>query len=1127
MNIKHIKTLALGLALFLAVPAMAQNKTVTGTIVDETGEPVIGATVRVPGTNIATITDLDGNYKIDAPAGSNISVSYIGYKDVVTKGGRVQLKQADTDLEEVVVVGYGVQKKAHLTGSVGTVPMDDLQDLSASSLGSTLSGLVNGLSVSGGDGRPGEAADLYIRDAKSISSLAGTNTTTTINPTPLYVIDGYIYPNDVRTGTGNTPVNLGAEAFNNLDPSEVESISVLKDAAAAVYGSRGANGVILVTTKKGKMGTPRISYSGSFGITNAVNIPTMLDSYNFGRLYNIVQARDPKNNTLDTKYNLFQFDELESMKKTNYDLIDKYWETGFTQKHSVNISGATETVNYFAGVSYFDQDGNLGNLDYNRWNYRAGVDVKISKWLSANLNVSGDYGKKNSPYISIGGSGTEDFYRLLSRPRYMPEYLGGVALYPYGISGSDVPYHYDVLQNHGDFTKNMTSNTAINAGLSYDFGWNKYLKGLKLSFSYSKSINTSKTNQYGSLYDIYQMDYRYGSAQHVYAPTGEETEGFDYLKVGDNLIVRPQTNGNFLSRQMIRTDNYQMNFTVNYARKFGKHDVSALFSIEKSEAESEFNFSNATEPYEFTNYQYTGVNKDKTKPTVNFNRSESGMMSYIGRINYAYADRYLVEFLIRSDASTKFAPKNYWGTFPTFSLGWVASEESWFRDAKWLKWIDFLKLRASYGVTGRDNIAAWQWLAQYSLDANRGSVFGEGTDNPTGGRITMNKENAAYNPDVHWSKSYKLNFGLDMRFLKQRLGVTFEAYKERNRDILLDVASVPAVVGNKSAPFNYGSMNNWGYELSLTWRDKIGKDFKYHVGLNTGYSDNKVINQKWATSDFYKSVSSGERSDVGVWGMQCMGMFRTFHDIDEYFDKYMHKMDADGNKLYNPDGTPMYGQYMGMTKDQVRPGMLIYKDVRGAYNAETGTYAGPDQEVSDDDQVQISHRSNNIYGFTINAGAEWKGLSLTLQFAANWGAYDIIPSKALSMSSDIVNMPSFWNPDDVFVYEDIYDGQGRLIQKANLNGGLPNPGFAINSRASDFWRVSAARVSLNRLTIGYTIPKNWIKPIGLQSARINITGQNLLNFYNPYPDKFLSPMSASYDRYPNLRKWTIGVNLTF
>jgi hypothetical protein len=223
----------------------------------------------------------------------------------------------------------------------------------------------------------------------------------------------------------------------------------------------------------------------------------------------------------------------------------------------------------------------------------------------------------------------------------------------------------------------------------------------------------------------------------------------------------------------------------------------------------------------------------------------------------------------------------------------------------------------------------------------------------------------------------------------------------------------------------------------------------------------------------------------------------------------------------------MYGQYMGMTKDQVRPGMLIYKDVRGAYNAETGTYAGPDQEVSDDDQVQISHRSNNIYGFTINAGAEWKGLSLTLQFAANWGAYDIIPSKALSMSSDIVNMPSFWNPDDVFVYEDIYDGQGRLIQKANLNGGLPNPGFAINSRASDFWRVSAARVSLNRLTIGYTIPKNWIKPIGLQSARINITGQNLLNFYNPYPDKFLSPMSASYDRYPNLRKWTIGVNLTF
>ena len=1110
------KTLFLALAMMCSLPALAQNKTVTGTVIDETGEPVIGATVRVEGTQTAVVTDLDGNYSIEVPKDGKIVVSYIGYKDMPTTGGRIQLQTDSNDLEEVVVVGYGVQKKAHLTGSVGTVPMDDIQDLSAGSLGSTLNGLVNGLSVSGGDSRPGERAELYIRDSRALSSLGGSLNTNT-NPEPLYVIDGYIYPNDVKTGTSGSRVNLGAEAFSNLDPSEVESISVLKDASAAVYGSRAANGVILVTTKKGKMGTPRISYSGQFGFTDEISRPKMLSAYDFGRVYNIITARDPKSASLDPKFDLFQYDELEAMKSLNYDLLDKYWETGFTMKHSVNVSGANDNVNYFAGISYFDQDGNLGKSDYNRWNYRAGVDVKISKWLGASLNVSGDYGKKNQPYVSIGGSGTEDYTRLLYRPRYMPEYINGLPLLPYGPSGASTnmnTYHYDLLQNNGDFTNSMTNNMTINAGVTYDFGWNEVLKGLKLSFSYSKSINNSKTNQYGSTYDVYEMTYRYGSAQHIYTPTGEEDPMFDYL-ADTNFNRRTQNNGDFLSRQMIRTDNYQINFTAQYARKFGKHDISALFSIEKSEAESEFNFSKATEPYPFTNYQYKGVDQDNTTVNVDFGRTESGMLSYIGRVNYVYADRYLVEFLVRSDASTKFSPKNYWGTFPTMSLGWVMSEESWFRDK--VHWIDFLKLRTSYGVTGRDNIAAWQWLAQYNLDPNKGSVFGEGSANEAGGRITMNSRTAAYNPDVHWSKSYKFNFGIDARFLKQRLSVTFDAYREWNRDILLSYSeSIPSVAGTQSAPFNYGKMDNWGYEIGLTWRDRIGKDFKYNVGINTGYSDNKVLAQEWATTDLYKAVTPGHRTDMGIWGFQCLGMFRTFHDIDQYFEEY----------LKNP-ATGEYGKYMGMTKDQVRPGMLIYKDIRGTYDQATGKYADKDYNITDDDQVQLSHRSTNIYGFTLNAGAEWKGLSMQLQFSAHWGAYDTVDGAALKYTNDFTNMPSFWNPDNIFVYDDIYDGQGRLLQKANRDGYLPNPGFSVNNSASSFWRVSAARVSLNRLTLAYSIPKDWVKVIGIQGARINITGQNLINFYNPNPDDFFNPLSGTYGKYPNLRKWTIGVNLTF
>ena len=235
---------------------------------------------------------------------------------------------------------------------------------------------------------------------------------------------------------------------------------------------------------------------------------------------------------------------------------------------------------------------------------------------------------------------------------------------------------------------------------------------------------------------------------------------------------------------------------------------------------------------------------------------------------------------------------------------------------------------------------------------------------------------------------------------------------------------------------------------------------------------------------------------------------------------------------FNDDGTPKYGTYMGLAKDKVRPGMLIYKDVRGTYDSETGTYAGPDGIVDqENDQVQLSNRGN-IYGFTINAGGEWKGLSLSLQFNANWGGYTTIPSQALGVASgsniEFYNMPSFWNPDDMYVYQDIYDGNGNLLQKMNHEAYYPNLAYqSVNSVTSSFWRVSAAQVKLSRLTIAYTIPSKWIKSIGINSARVNITGQNLLNFYNPYPDKFTSPLAGTYGSYPNLRKWTIGVNLSF
>ena len=640
--------LSMLLALFMAVPALAQT-TFSGVVVDENEEPVIGASVKVAGTTTGTITDLDGKFSVKVPADGVVEISFIGYiTQKITKftpNMKIVLKEDTQNMEEVVVVGYATQKKAHLTGSVATIPVEDIQDLSAGGLASMLRGLVPGLSVSGGQTRPGENAKIYIRDTNSLDEVGSTA------QEPLFVIDGFIYPNDVKVG--NIRQNLGAEAFNNLDPSTVESISVLKDGSAAVYGARAANGVILVTTKKGKLGKPMISYSGNFGFTDEVARPDMLSTYDYGRIYNAVVAADPyKISNMNLRTELFQADELEAMKKLNYDMLDKYWETGITMKHSVNVSGATERANYFASIGYFEQEGNLGRLDYDRWNYRAGVDLKISDWVKVNLAISGDYGEKNKPLIKIGGSNIEKDYNLmLTRPGYIPEYVNGLPVIAMGPANgnpsNDQLYHFATLQENGDYSETKNQNTTINGSLSYDFGWSKILKGLNLRFSYSKTINTDKGNEYATDFTVYQMLERSGSGNHLYTPV--DGQDYESLMVESNFNPKKIANGDrsYLSRNTVRTDSYQMNFTASYNREFKQHAVSALFSIEKSETESEYLYAKRYDPYPFTTGQYNSATGEND---ANFTRSESGTLSYIGRINYAYANKYLLEVLLRSDA---------------------------------------------------------------------------------------------------------------------------------------------------------------------------------------------------------------------------------------------------------------------------------------------------------------------------------------------------------------------------------------------------------------------------------------------------------------------------------------------
>lgn len=1102
MNKKNIiLSLFIGTLLAFVMPLCAQNQTVTGLVVDVSGEPIIGATIMVVNGTVGTVTDIDGKFNIKVAPKSKLKISFVGYTSQIIsdlKNPRIVLLEDQLKLDEVVVLGdYGSQKLRNATGAIETISTEELKDLSVGSLGDALAGKINGLHVSLSGGRPGSTPSLQIRQSSvnttiTPSSDLGGNA----SPTPLYVIDGFI---------------ADEGAFNNLDINEVENVTVLKDAAAAVYGARAAYGVVLVKTKQGKVGAPKISYSGQFGYTDALMLPKMLNAYDYGRIYNAARAantatKDQESD--DLRVQLFQSDELEAMKGMNYNLLDKEWSAALTQRHSVNISGGTEKATYFGGVSYYQQEGNIGRLDYNRWNYRAGVNANISKWMKASLQVSGNYGETNKPKNVKGGGSDGDFESLMLHVPYVPDQVNGYYIFHSGMENITNPsdqqkYNFAAVQNASDNVENQNQNFSLNGSLEYDFGWSKYLRGLKVKASYSKNISTGKTNTIGTKIDVYRLISRGGSGGHLYV--GDETE-----YNANTLGLYELNNGNSLGRSMNRSDSYQMNLTVSYARQFGKHYVSGLFSIEKAESEWEDLNGSLTDPLPFTDGQSSSVdsNAEGFAQTVTFNRSESGMLSYVGRVNYSYDDKYLFEFMLRSDASAKFAPQNYWGMFPSWSAGWVISDEKWFDKEKTK--IDFLKIRGSFGILGKDNVNAWLWTQLYTRNPDKGPIFGTNSNTNTSATIRMPKQGV--NPDVHWDKTYKTNFGIDMAFLKNRMSANLDFYYDMGREMFAShqgTSYYPNTVGIQPAPENFGEVDTYGIELSLGWKDKIGKDMSYWVKLTTGYNDNKIRETGWkAAYDFDKLVKN-ERSDRGLWGYECIGMFRSYQEINEYFDKYG------------------ITKYLGNTKENVHPGMLIYKDVRGQYDESTGTFGPADGIVDEQDYIKISHRASNPYGGTLNFGFSYKDFSISAQFGASWGAYSLVPTTMRKESySEYSNVSAMWK--DMFVYEDIYDANNIVTVAQNRNAKYPNIRYSsVNGAPSTFWKVSAATLQLRNMTVAYSLPKEWLRVIGISSCRFNLTCQNVFNFLNPYPEGAWASWAGSYGYYPNLRKFTLGVNVSF
>ena len=1126
-------------------PADAQKQTTTqgatrnvkGKVVDENGEGIIGATITVVGHGKGgAVTDLEGNFSIDVPAGGKIKISYIGYETkTVSKftGEPIVLHEDDaTSLDDVVIVGYGALKSKNVTGAVEVINPEELKDLAVTNLSEALIGLSPSLHVSmPSTGRPGENATITVRQAKDAVALIPTTDMNgqasggLTNPQPLYVIDDFIYQDSEK----------GEEEFNNLDVDEVESITILKDASAAIYGAYGAYGVILVKTKRGKVGQPRISYQTQLGYVDAMKHPDMLDGYNYGRIYNAAKAAYSlqRNKTPDRQLDFFQADELEAMRNMNYDLLDKYWSSSLSQRHSINVNGGTEKVTYFGGVTYQTQDGNIGKLDYNRWNYRAGLTANVTNFLKATLSVSGDDSNKNMHATSNSGGGSQEDYRYMMRnPSYIPDEINGYPIYHSGMENNPSfknYYNYKSLYNSINNRQQKSSSMSIQGTLEADLGklWSPLL-GLHARLTYSKNVGNSYDNTIKMENIVYRVKNRGGSGRHLYItdPTQiidndpavdyDETtlEGFHYTAF-ENLEQRILNSGqeSRIATTMDRSSSYQVNFMLMYGRKFGKHDVSGTFSIERGESESNNNYTEGTHPLSFSDGTSNSL-ADDTQKEASWGRTEGANLAYIGRLNYAYADKYLFEFLIRSQASaTKFAPENYWGAFPSFSAGWVMSEEKWFPQEK-LK-IDFLKIRASYGIMGRDNVDAWRWLQLYSYNPTRGPIFGTDYTRESA-RAFQLPEKSGTNRDLHWDKNIKTNLGIDLRMFDGQFSLSLDGYYDFGREMFGIPTSneMPGTAGTYPAPENYGEMDMYGMEAIVGWRQRINKDMYISARLGLAYDDNKVRKAYWPRTGQRKfdSLVEGERTDRGLWGMSCLGMFRTYQEIEEYFQKYN------------------ITDYFGLSQSQVHPGMLIYEDIRGQKIEGTDDYGPRDGKIDEYDVVQISKRKDNPYTSNLNLNFVYKSFSLNATLTGEWGSYRMMPAMYQEDfgSMEKENVSAMWN--DMFIYEDVLDAKGNVIAQANPDGRWPNFGLTekdINKKASTFWRMSGTEIYLRNITISYTLPKKWVKAVGLNNVRLNVTCQNAFSLYNACPGGYWNTFAGNYGSYPVVRKITAGLNVTF
>ena len=1033
---------------------------VKGVVLDSDSQPVIGATVVEVGTESnGTLTGADGSFTISITRGASLRISYVGYKTVTVKptAGRtvqVTLEEDSEILNDVVVVGYGTQQKKLVTGSTVHVTAENIEAVNAVDAFGALQSLASGMNIVMNSGQPGEGYKVVIRGMGT----AGSNT-------PLYVVDGVPGAN-----------------IDDLSPNDIESIDILKDAASsAIYGARASNGVILVTTKKGKGGAGHInvSFDGYLGWQNVnTNDVTPLNAKQYMEIVNKAREIQGVEPYVWENYIPKQYPQIMNgtWNGTNW-LEETTIDNAPMHNASINISGGSDLSRFALGFTKYHQTGTLGapaDPKFDRYTVRLNSDYSLIRKHGRDVLKVGEnitFSVTDKRGVSVGGIYGNSIRTLLAMTPLLPAYNDQGGYYEYS----------DILADKWNFldeAANPLASMKYNNGMGYN-------KGHRL-----------QTNFFLEFAPIKGLTWR-TSAGWLY----RHRESRSYVPVFELSAKNSNPNDDVRQNQSYSI-RWSLENTINWKKSFGLHNIDALLgqSVEKWGYGNGVNVTNSNSlfPGSFDHAFINNANVvDPSFTSIGGSPEAQGALaSFFGRVNYNYDETYLLSLVLRADGSSNFKRGKRWGYFPSISAGWVISNESFMESTK--SWLDFLKLRASWGQNGNCNISNFQYLA--TIDLNDPYYF-DSKDNPALGAFP----NILPNEDVKWETSEQLDFGFDARFLNNRLGVVFDWYKKTTKDWLV-VAPMLLSYGTGAPYINGGDIQNKGYEVQLSWNDRIGKDFRYNISANFSHNKNEVT--RLANSEgiihggsnaIAQNTAELYRLQVGYpigyfWGYEMEGIIQNEQQLQDYLAR-----NCKGDKANSLQGASL------------QPGDVMFKDFDGDGKVETG----------DDDKTMIGD-PNPDYTVGLNINIAYKGFDLGIN---GYGSFGQQVAKSYRQFSD--------HPDDNYctdVYTKYWTGEGSTNRYPRFSDGKT----ANMSEISRVWIEDADFFKISRISFGYDFKRLYSK-LPVQKCRLYVSLSNFFTFtgYSGMDPEvgfgngtsWASGIDCGY--YPSSRAFQVGLNVNF